>query len=81
MKKQEIVVTARTVEQAIAEGAGKLSAPEEAVEFEVLQEPKKGFLGIGEQPPKYGCGIRRTKRTQRRIFSVFCWRKWKLTRS
>lgn len=52
MKKQEIVVTARTVEQAIAEGAGKLSAPEEAVEFEVLQEPKKGFLGIGEQPAK-----------------------------
>lgn len=50
--KQEIVISAKTVEQAIAEGARALNAPEEEVNYEILQEPKKGFLGIGEQLAK-----------------------------
>ncbi len=48
--RKEITVTAKTVEEAAAEGAQRLGAPEEAVAVEVLQEPKKGFLGIGELP-------------------------------
>ena len=48
--KQEIIKEAKTVEQAITEGARELGASEEDVQVEILQEPKKGFLGIGEQP-------------------------------
>ena len=52
MKKQ-IIVTAKTVDEAVAKAVAELGAPNaEAVEYTVLEEPKKGFLGFGAAPAK-----------------------------
>ncbi len=48
--KQEITVTAKTIEAAVAEGAEKLGVSSSAVTYEVIEAPKKGFLGFGETP-------------------------------
>lgn len=50
--KKEITVTGKTVEAAIALGAQKLGVDVSAVTHEVLEAPKKGFLGFGEVPAK-----------------------------
>ena len=50
--KKDIIVTAKTVEDAALEGASKLGASREDVEIEVLEEPKKGIFGIGSAPAK-----------------------------
>ena len=52
MKKQ-IIVTAKTVEEAVAKAAVELGAPNaEAIAYTVLEEAKKGFLGLGAAPAK-----------------------------
>ena len=48
--KQEITVTAKTIEAAVNEGAEKLGVSSSAVTYEVIEAPKKGFLGFGETP-------------------------------
>ena len=49
--KKEITVTAKTVEQAIAQAVEELGAPDEAsISYTVLEKEKKGFLGIGGSP-------------------------------
>jgi Predicted RNA-binding protein len=50
--KQEIIATGRTVEAAIANGAEKLGVAVERLNYEVIDQPKKGFLGFGEAPAK-----------------------------
>lgn len=45
--KKEIKVSAKTVEEAIAEAAKELNVPASELEYTVVTEPKKGFLGIG----------------------------------
>ena len=45
--KQEVIVTAKTVELAIEKGASELGVSRAEVKHEVLVEPQKGFLGIG----------------------------------
>ncbi len=50
--KKDIIVTARTVEEAVQEGAKTLGADPADVIHEVIEEPKKGFLGIGAAPAK-----------------------------
>ena len=50
--KKDVIVTAKTVEDAAQEGARQLGAVREDVEIEVLEEPKKGFLGMGAAPAK-----------------------------
>jgi spoIIIJ-associated protein len=50
--KKDIIVTAKTIEDAALEGAGQLGVAREDVEIEVLEEPKKGFLGMGTAPAK-----------------------------
>ena len=50
--KRELIVTAKTVEEAKAEALRQLGFPEEEVEFVVLDEGKKGFLGIGSTDAK-----------------------------
>lgn len=45
---QEVIATGRTVEAAIASGAAELGVPVSNVEHEILEQPKKGFLGFGE---------------------------------
>ena len=50
--KQEITVTGKTVEGAVALGAEQFGVDVSAVTYEVLEAPKKGFLGFGESPAK-----------------------------
>mgnify|MGYP002514100860 CR=1 FL=1 len=46
--KKEITVSAKTVEEAIEKAVAELGAPNaDAIEYTVLEEPKKGFLGFG----------------------------------
>jgi spoIIIJ-associated protein len=51
--KTEITVFGKTVEEAIEKAVAELGAPSaEAIEYTVVEEPKKGFLGIGATPAK-----------------------------
>jgi spoIIIJ-associated protein len=51
--KKQTIVTAKTVEEAIAKAVAELGAPSaEAVEYTVLEEAKKGFFGLGATPAK-----------------------------
>ena len=45
--KKEITIEAKTVDEAVAKGAKELGATVEEVKYEVISEPKHGFLGIG----------------------------------
>lgn len=49
---QEVITTGSTIESAVAAGANELGVPVANVEYEVLQTPKKGFLGFGEVEAK-----------------------------
>lgn len=45
-----IIVTAKTVEEALKNAAAELSAPSvEALTYTVLEEPKRGLFGIGQK--------------------------------
>ncbi len=58
--RQEITVTAKSVEEAIAKAVAELGAPcAEAIEYTVLEEPKKGFLGLGATPAKIYASYRK----------------------
>ena len=50
--KKEIIVTAKTVEEAKAKAAAELEVSVEELEITVLEEGKKGFLGIGAADAK-----------------------------
>ncbi len=50
--KQEVTATGKTVEAAVAAGAEQLGVPVSSVAYEVIEAPKKGFLGFGEVPAK-----------------------------
>ena len=50
--KKETLATAKTVEAAVEKGAAELGVSVDKVSYEVITEPKKGFLGIGEVPAK-----------------------------
>ena len=50
--KKEIIVTAKTVEEARQQAAQELGVSEEEIEFTVLEEAKRGFLGIGATDAK-----------------------------
>ncbi len=50
--KKEIIVTAKTVEDAKAKAAAELGVSVEELEVTVLEEGKKGFLGIGATDAK-----------------------------
>lgn len=45
--KEEITVRAKTLEEAVAEAAAKLGVDPGQVDYRVITEAKKGFLGIG----------------------------------
>ena len=46
--KKEITITAKTVEEAVEQGASQLGVTSSDVTYEIVEEPKKGFLGIGD---------------------------------
>ena len=51
--KKEVIISAKTLEEAVAKAVAELGAPNaEAIEYTVLEEAKKGFLGIGSTPAK-----------------------------
>ena len=50
--KKEMIVTAKTVEEAKNKAAAELGVAVEALEFEILEEGKRGFLGIGATEAK-----------------------------
>ena len=50
--KKETVVTGKTVEAAVSAGAEALGVSPDAVTYEVLEQPKKGLLGLGAAPAK-----------------------------
>lgn len=50
--KKEITVTAKTVEEAVAEAAKQFGAEVSDIQYTVLEEPKKGLFGIGAAPAK-----------------------------
>ncbi len=46
--KKEVIITAKTIDEAVARAVAELGAPSaDKIEYTVLEEPKKGFLGIG----------------------------------
>ena len=47
---EEIIISGKTVEEAMAAAAAKYSG--ENVSYEIVEMPKKGFLGIGSSPAK-----------------------------
>ena len=52
MKKQ-ITVTAKTIADAVQKAVAELGAPDaDKIEYKVIEEPKKGFLGIGATDAK-----------------------------
>ena len=51
--KKEIISTGRSVEEALEKAVAELGAPNaEAIEYTVIEAPKKGFLGFGSAPAK-----------------------------
>ena len=51
--KKEVIVSAKTVEEAVAKAVEELGAPDaQAIEYTVLEEAKKGLFGIGAAPAK-----------------------------
>lgn len=48
----EIILTAKTVEEAMAEARAKYADDDHELSFTILEMPKKGFLGIGSAPAK-----------------------------
>lgn len=51
--KKEVIVSAKTIEDAVAQAVAELGAPDaDKIEYTVLEEPKKGLFGIGAQDAK-----------------------------
>ena len=50
--KKELIVTAKTVDEAKSKAAAELGVAEDVIEFTVLEEGKRGFLGIGATDAK-----------------------------
>jgi len=50
--KNEVILTGKTVEEAMAQARAQYGSPENELSFEILEMPKKGFLGIGAAPAK-----------------------------
>ena len=50
--KKETIVTAKTVEEALQNASKELGVSVDAVEYTVLEEPKKGLFGLGATPAK-----------------------------
>ena len=46
--KKEVITSAKSIEEAVAQAVAELGAPSaDAIEYPVLEEPKKGLFGIG----------------------------------
>lgn len=50
--KKELIITAKTVEEAKEKAAAELGIAQEEIEFAILEEGKKGFFGLGAADAK-----------------------------
>lgn len=57
---KEIITTGKTVDDAVIAGAAQLGKPVSSVKHEVLDEPRKGILGIGASAAKVRVYIEET---------------------
>ena len=56
--KKEVVVSAKSVDEAVALAAEQLGLPADAIEYKVLEEAKKGLFGLGAAPAKISATAR-----------------------
>ncbi|MCA0170749.1 RNA-binding cell elongation regulator Jag/EloR [Bacillus sp. RAR_GA_16] len=49
---RSVTVTGKTIEEAIQDALNQIGTVQEKVDVEVLEEPKKGFLGFGGKPAR-----------------------------
>ena len=49
---REIIATGRTVDAAIDAGCEQLGLPRDEIDFEIIDMPHKGFLGLSQSPAK-----------------------------
>ena len=56
--KKEVIVSAKTVDEAVANAATELGVPKEAIEYTVLEEAKKGLFGFGASPAKISATLK-----------------------
>ncbi len=50
--KKEIVITGKTIDEAVANAAAQLGVNARDIKYEVIDEPKRGLFGIGAVPAK-----------------------------
>lgn len=50
--KQDFIITAKTVEEAMAQAVEKYGSSDVEISYRIIDMPKKGFLGIGATPAK-----------------------------
>lgn len=65
---KNIIMSARTVEEALKNALKELKVTEDKVEYEVLEEGNKGFLGIGAKPAKVSVTVKRDYVNEARTF-------------
>ena len=67
--KKEIIVCAKSVEEAVAKAVAELGAPSaEKIEYTVIEEAKKGFLGIGSTEAKISASYAQGKEMEALAF-------------
>ena len=67
--KKEIIVCAKSVEEAVAKAVAELGAPDaEKIEYTVIEEAKKGFLGIGSTEAKISASYAQGKEMEALAF-------------
>ena len=49
---KEVIKTGRTIEIALEQACIELNKSKDEVQYEILEMPKKGFLGFGNTPAK-----------------------------
>lgn len=59
--KLEIISTGKTVEEAIDAGCKELGVERDVIEFEIIERPKKAFLGLKVIPAKVKVSVVQTK--------------------
>ncbi|WP_040458792.1 RNA-binding cell elongation regulator Jag/EloR [Limosilactobacillus antri] len=56
-----VVYTGKTVKDAVQQASRSLHRPEAALKVEILEQPRRGFLGIGRRPAKIEATIKPPK--------------------
>ncbi len=59
--KLETISTGKTVEEAIDAGCKELGVERDAIDFEIIERPKKSFLGLKVTPAKVRVTVEKTK--------------------